>query len=71
MKPTGQDSLKTRRTLTVQGKEFVYFSIPEAAKTIGDVNRLPVSLKILLENVLRLKTGRATRWTMPGRSPAG
>ena len=59
MKPTGQDSLKTRRTLTVQGKEFVYFSIPEAAKTIGDVNRLPVSLKILLENVLRFEDGQS------------
>ena len=59
MKPTGQDSLKTRRTLTVQGKEFVYFSIPEAAKTIGDVSRLPVSLKILLENVLRFEDGQS------------
>ena len=57
--PTGQDSLNTRRTLAVQGKEFSYFSIPEAAKTIGDVGRLPVSLKILLENVLRFEDGRS------------
>ncbi len=55
--PTGQDSLNTRRTLTVQGKDFTYFSIPEAEKTIGDVGRLPVSLKILLENVLRFEDG--------------
>ena len=55
--PTGQDSLNTRRTLTVQGREFSYFSIPEAEKTIGDVSRLPVSLKILLEGVLRFEDG--------------
>ncbi len=57
--PTGQDSLNTRRSLTVQGHEFDYFSIPEAEKTIGDVSRLPVSLKILLENVLRFEDGRS------------
>jgi aconitate hydratase len=57
MKPTGQDSLKTRRTLSVRGQTFTYFSIAEAEKTIGDVSRLPVSLKILLENVLRFEDG--------------
>jgi aconitate hydratase len=57
MTALGQDSLKTRSTLTIDGKEYVYFSIPEAAKTLGDVSRLPVSLKILLENVLRFENG--------------
>ena len=57
MKMTGQDSLKTRATLTVLGKTYTYFSIPEAARTIGDVERLPVSMKILLENVLRFEDG--------------
>ena len=57
MKSIGQDSLKTRRTLTVDGKEYDYFSIPEAAKTLGDASRLPVSLKVLLENVLRFEDG--------------
>ena len=75
--PTGQDSLHTRRTLTVQGKEFSYFSIPDAEKTIGDVSRLPVSLKILLENVLRFEDGRSytvadaqkiADWLKDGRS---
>ena len=41
MKAIGQDSLKTRRTLTVEGKAYDYFSIPEAAKALGDVSRLP------------------------------
>ena len=59
MKSIGQDSLKTAKTLTVGSKTYTYFSIPEAAKTIGDVSRLPVSLKVLLENVLRFEDGHA------------
>ena len=58
MKAIGQDSLRTRRTLTVGGQSYDYFSIPEAARTIGDVARLPVSLKVLLENVLRFEDGQ-------------
>ena len=57
MKAIGQDTLKTRRTLTVQGKQYDYFSLPEAAKSLGDITRLPVTLKILLENVLRFEDG--------------
>ena len=59
MKAIGQDSLKTRRTLTVGGRSYDYFSIPEAARTIGDVTRLPVCLKVLLENVLRFEDGQS------------
>ncbi len=59
MNPTGHDSLHTRRTLTVEGKEYDYFSLPAAADAIGDVSRLPVTLKVLLENVLRFEDGRA------------
>jgi aconitate hydratase len=57
MKSVGRDSLKTRATLTAGGKTYAYFSLPEAAKTIGDIARLPVSLKVLLENVLRFEDG--------------
>ena len=42
---------------TVEGKSYDYFSLPEAAKTLGDISRLPVSLKVLLENVLRFEDG--------------
>jgi aconitate hydratase len=59
MTAVGQDTLKARRTLTVGGQEYHYFSIPEAAKTLGDVARLPVSLKVLLENVLRFEDGQS------------
>ncbi len=58
MKTIGQDSLKTRRTLTVEGKAYEYFSLPEAARTLGDVSRLPVTLRILLENILRFEDGK-------------
>jgi aconitate hydratase len=58
MKQTGQDSLKTRRTLSVAGQDYAYFSIPEAGRALGlDVSRLPASLKVLLENVLRFENG--------------
>jgi aconitate hydratase len=61
MNSVGQDSLKTRRTLAVEAKEYEYFSLPDAAKTLGDFTRLPVTLKILLENVLRFENGQSYR----------
>ncbi len=59
MTAIGQDTLKTRRTLMVEGKAYDYYSLPEAAKTLGDISRLPVSLKVLLENTLRFEDGRS------------
>src|SRR5271163_3986883 len=59
MTSIGHDTLKTRRTLTVEGKRYEYYSLPEAAKALGDIARLPVSLKVLLENVLRFEDGAA------------
>ena len=59
MKAIGHDSLNTKRTLTAGGKTYTYFSLPEAARTLGDISRLPVSLKVLLENVLRFEDGAA------------
>ncbi len=59
MKTVGHDTLRTRRTLDVGGRRYDYFSIPEAAKAVGTVDRLPVSLKVLLENVLRFEDGRS------------
>ena len=45
---------KTRRTLSVNGKNYDYFSIPALNENgTGDFSRLPFSLKILLENLLR------------------
>ena len=77
MRITGQDTLNTKSTLVVDGKTYLYFSLPEAAKTLGDVLRLPMSLKVLLENVLRFEDGRSysvkdaqsiAGWLAEGRS---
>src|SRR5689334_19500989 len=57
---TGHDTLKARRTLEVDGTRYDYFSLDAAAKAagLGDIARLPVSMKILLENLVRLENGR-------------
>ncbi len=55
MTQVGKDSLKTRSTLTVGGKDYAYYSLKKAAETIGDVSRLPFSIKVLLENLLRFE----------------
>jgi aconitate hydratase len=50
----GHDSLKTRRTLNAAGKEYDFYSIEAAGEAVGaDFTRLPYSLKVLLENMLR------------------
>src|SRR6201996_5486818 len=59
MSDSGTDSLKTRRTLSVGGKSFDYFSVKAAEETLGDLSRLPFSLRVLLENLLRSEDGRS------------
>lgn len=56
---TGHDTLKTRRQLTVDGKSYDYFSLEAAQAQLGDVARLPFSLKVLLENLLRFEDDRS------------
>jgi aconitate hydratase len=55
MTAIGHDRLSTRRTLTVEGKAYDYFSLEAAAARIGEVSRLPFSMKVLLENLLRFE----------------
>jgi len=52
-----KDSLNTLSSLDAGGKTFHYYSLPEAARTLGDLNRLPFSLKVLMENLLRNEDG--------------
>jgi aconitate hydratase len=59
MSTIGQDSLKTRRTLEVGGQSYDYFSLKAASEQIGDISRLPYSMKVLLENLLRYEDGRS------------
>jgi len=51
-----QDSFSVRRTLSVNDKNYTYFSLPTLSEDI-DISRLPFSLKILLENLLRHEDG--------------
>ncbi|HIH5625261.1 TPA: aconitate hydratase AcnA [Kluyvera ascorbata] len=46
-----------KETLQVDNKTYRYYSLPLAAKTLGDITRLPKSLKVLLENLLRWQDG--------------
>ena len=55
----GQDSARARKTLTVKGTSFAYYSIPEAeAQGLGAFSRLPAALKVVLENMLRFEDGK-------------
>ncbi|MGC9417526.1 MAG: aconitate hydratase AcnA, partial [Rhodovulum sp.] len=55
----GQDTAKTRRTLTAGGATYAYYSIPAAeAAGLGDFARLPAVLKVVLENLLRFEDGK-------------
>ena len=60
MTQVGQDSLGTRSTLTVGGKDYAYYSLSKAAAKYGDISRLPFSMKVLLENLLRFEDGGFT-----------
>ena len=52
------DSFKSRSTLKVQGKDYTYFSLVEAEKNgLNGISRLPNSMKVVLENLLRFEDG--------------
>ncbi len=57
MTAIGQDTLGTRDTLNVGGTTYHYFSLAKAAAKLGDISRLPFSMKVLLENMLRFEDG--------------
>ena len=57
---TSLDSFKCARTLKVGTKTYVYYSLPVAEKNgLKGISRLPFSLKVLLENLLRNEDGRS------------
>ncbi|MCR5873766.1 aconitate hydratase AcnA [Phenylobacterium sp. J426] len=54
------DSLKTRRELTVGDKTYAYYSLRAAEEAgLSGVSRLPISMKVLLENLLRNEDGQS------------
>jgi aconitate hydratase len=59
MSRTGLDTLQTRKSLSVDGKNYDYFSLKAVEEKLGDLSRLPFSLKVLLENLLRNEDGRS------------
>ncbi len=60
MTAIGQDTLGTRSTLEAGGQTVDYYSLKKAAAKLGDVSRLPFSMKVLLENLLRFEDGGFT-----------
>jgi aconitate hydratase len=55
----GHDTSKTRKTLKVGAQSVDYYSIPAAtAAGLGDFSKLPASLKVVLENMLRFEDGK-------------
>ena len=56
-----KDSLNTLSSLKAGGQTYHYYSLPKAADALtdipGDLNRLPFSLKVLMENLLRNEDG--------------
>ena len=57
MTAIGQDTLGTRQTLKVGNRDVAIYSLKKAAEKLGDVSRLPFSMKVLLENLLRFEDG--------------
>ncbi len=54
------NSFKSKKTLTVGGKSYGYFSLAAAEKNgLAGIARLPYSLKVLLENLLRNENGQS------------
>ena len=58
MTSVGNDSLGTRATFDVGGRTYAYYSLAKAAERLGDVARLPFSMRVLLENLLRFEDGK-------------
>ncbi len=59
---TSLDSFKCQKTLKVGGKTYVYYSLPAAEKNgLKGISRLPYSMKVLLENLLRNEDGRTVK----------
>jgi aconitate hydratase len=57
---TSLDSFRCCKTLQVGSKTYAYFSLPTAERNgLKGISRLPFSMKVLLENLLRNEDGRS------------
>ncbi len=60
MGANSRNSLGARRTLEVGGKRYIYYGLQAVQDAgLGDISRLPFSLRVLLENLLRNEDGRS------------
>ena len=60
--PASLDTFKSRSILKVGGKSYAYFSLPEAERNgLAGLGELPLSLKVLIENLLRHEDGRSVK----------
>src|ERR1700681_4277499 len=57
------NSFKARKTLKVGSRNYTYFSLKAVEKEVGDLSRLPFSLRVLLENLLRHEDGTTVKKT--------
>lgn len=57
MNHTSKNSFGAHSSIDASGKKYSYYSLPLAYKQLGDLSRLPYSLKVLLENLLRYEDG--------------
>ena len=54
MKPGNKNSYNSLKTITINNSEYKYYSLSEAERNgLEGVSKLPKSLKVLLENLLR------------------
>src|SRR5262245_2766299 len=59
---TSLDSFKSRKSLTAGGKTYAYYSLKQAEKNgLAGISKLPFSMKVLLENLLRHEDGRSVK----------
>jgi aconitate hydratase len=61
MKNASLDSFKTRRELTVGKKKFAYYSLAALAEKGFDLSKMPLSMKVFVENLLRHEDGAVVK----------
>ncbi|WP_084004354.1 aconitate hydratase AcnA [Terasakiispira papahanaumokuakeensis] len=57
MTDSSSSTLDAKSVLNVAGTDYTFYSLPQAADQLGDIQKLPKSLKVLLENLLRHQDG--------------
>lgn len=59
--PSTNRRFNVKKSLQVNGKKYGYYSLKEAEKELGSLERMPFTLKVLLENLLRFEDGASVK----------